>query len=425
MKLMSDTGSKSHFSEDAQLQGMRLAYSELLKTSQIGSPRDAWAVLEDPLCELWMADYKKACGRPTFLELLDDRVASFLHDSAGYEGLAEVDRVVAAVSVSQERLTLEELFARLKAERAAGLSTERTLALIETSLVGLQEGLSARNLETLCQAAAGVIQWDLRPLTDLLDEWFVDYKAAKPRRQATLLRRALAVLTADSTTGKPVRSRKSSSEGEALQRLRGLASTSQARLTAAELRVVARALSALTSRPLQTLRKKVVSSLEDDTIAGFEHHILPLPFVRQPPPRYSKGSRHLRRGLGWKMDLGHFIPHSAGGPVDINLFLQDRYLNRGWSRQGRAYRLMERYLADHPGLFHFTRALYDEDTWIPRYLEMGILATREQAEELVHEVDWYEGFYLCCHPETEVRTSLVWCIGLFDNRPSIEDGPLA
>lgn len=35
----------------------------------------------------------------------------------------------------------------------------------------------------------------------------------------------------------------------------------------------------------------------------------------------------------------------------MNLFLQRRDLNRGWSQQGKQYRAMEQYLADHPGTF--------------------------------------------------------------------------
>jgi hypothetical protein len=72
-------------------------------------------------------------------------------------------------------------------------------------------------------------------------------------------------------------------------------------------------------------------------------------------------------------DRGHFLGHASGGELDINLFPQRRDLNRGWSDQGRVYRRMERYVADHPGSFFYHRAQYEDDTWIPHSLEYGVL----------------------------------------------------
>jgi len=51
-------------------------------------------------------------------------------------------------------------------------------------------------------------------------------------------------------------------------------------------------------------------------------------------------------------DKGHFIAHCiGGGGLEVNVFSQDRKLNRGWSHQGRTYRRMETYCRDHPGTF--------------------------------------------------------------------------
>ena len=72
-------------------------------------------------------------------------------------------------------------------------------------------------------------------------------------------------------------------------------------------------------------------------------------------------------------DRGHFLSHAAGGELDINLFPQRRELNRGWSSQGKVFRQMERSAANHPGTFHFHRAQYDDDTWIPSSLKYGVL----------------------------------------------------
>lgn len=72
-------------------------------------------------------------------------------------------------------------------------------------------------------------------------------------------------------------------------------------------------------------------------------------------------------------DKGHFLGHASGGILDINLFPQRRELNRGWSLEGKRFRSMERYVAKRPGTFFYHRPRYDDETWIPQYLEYGVL----------------------------------------------------
>lgn len=84
----------------------------------------------------------------------------------------------------------------------------------------------------------------------------------------------------------------------------------------------------------------------------------------------------VRRVLGdsaFVADKGHFLGHASGGILDINLFPQRRELNRGWSDEGKRFRSMERYVAEHPGVFFYHRPLYDDDTWIPATLEYAVL----------------------------------------------------
>ncbi len=84
----------------------------------------------------------------------------------------------------------------------------------------------------------------------------------------------------------------------------------------------------------------------------------------------------VRRVLGDKAflaDRGHFLGHASGGELDINLFPQRRELNRGWSAEGKLFRRMEHYVAEHLGSFFYHRPDYDDDTWIPLCLEYGIL----------------------------------------------------
>ena len=71
-------------------------------------------------------------------------------------------------------------------------------------------------------------------------------------------------------------------------------------------------------------------------------------------------------------DTGHFIAHSFGGGLDINLFPQKRDVNRGYSPEGIAYRKMENSILNNPGSFLFSRPLYYDETWRPLYIEYGI-----------------------------------------------------
>jgi hypothetical protein len=73
------------------------------------------------------------------------------------------------------------------------------------------------------------------------------------------------------------------------------------------------------------------------------------------------------------VDKGHFIAHSLGGSSSMNLFPQDRRLNRGWSEDGKKYRSMESFAADRPGTFVFHRPIYSDGTLWPRCFEFGLL----------------------------------------------------
>jgi hypothetical protein len=72
-------------------------------------------------------------------------------------------------------------------------------------------------------------------------------------------------------------------------------------------------------------------------------------------------------------DKGHFLGHASGGQLDINLFPHRRELNRGWSEEGKEFRSMEKYVAEHLGTFFYHRPIYDDETWVPQTLEYGVL----------------------------------------------------
>lgn len=80
--------------------------------------------------------------------------------------------------------------------------------------------------------------------------------------------------------------------------------------------------------------------------------------------------------FGTKWDKGHYMAHELGGAVDgmeLNVFVQRRDLNRGWSADGKVYRSMERYCQLHAGTFCFARPIYGDETARPNLLEFGIL----------------------------------------------------
>lgn len=77
--------------------------------------------------------------------------------------------------------------------------------------------------------------------------------------------------------------------------------------------------------------------------------------------------------LGTNRDKGHFMARSIGGGLDVNLFSQNRLLNRGWSPQGKIYRRMEKYSREQEGTFCFSRPIYADGSNVPRWLEFGVL----------------------------------------------------
>jgi hypothetical protein len=95
-------------------------------------------------------------------------------------------------------------------------------------------------------------------------------------------------------------------------------------------------------------------------------------------PDVNVGVRAVLGEHAFLADRGHFLGHASGGVLDINLFPQRRELNRGWSAEGRRFRQMERYIADHPGTFFFHRPIYDDPTWIPARLEYGLLVDHDE-----------------------------------------------
>jgi hypothetical protein len=76
---------------------------------------------------------------------------------------------------------------------------------------------------------------------------------------------------------------------------------------------------------------------------------------------------------GCDRDRGHFIAHCSGGGLDVNVFSQNRNLNRGLSEEGKLYRQLEKYCWANPGTFCFSRPIYADTTSVPRWIEFGLM----------------------------------------------------
>ena len=74
-------------------------------------------------------------------------------------------------------------------------------------------------------------------------------------------------------------------------------------------------------------------------------------------------------------DKGHMMSHGTGGGLDINLYPQRRDLNqrRKSNPASYVYAAMEKYTREHQDIFYFNRLLYNDHTWIPRWIEFGLV----------------------------------------------------
>lgn len=89
---------------------------------------------------------------------------------------------------------------------------------------------------------------------------------------------------------------------------------------------------------------------------------------------YQRGFPLAERRGGRAVDRGHFIPYTAGGLFGPNLFAQDRALNRGWSREGRRYRALERAaVMQGARSLMFVHPHYSDDSDTPGFLTLGIV----------------------------------------------------
>lgn len=94
-------------------------------------------------------------------------------------------------------------------------------------------------------------------------------------------------------------------------------------------------------------------------------------------------------GKAW--DKGHFIAHSIGGAVEgseLNVFIQRRDVNRGWSDAGKRYCSIEKYCASNPGVLCWSPPIYTDGSAMPLQVELGVVKVDGELW-----VDTFENWY--------------------------------
>jgi hypothetical protein len=99
----------------------------------------------------------------------------------------------------------------------------------------------------------------------------------------------------------------------------------------------------------------------------------PQPPGAQRDTAYQRGYPLPHTYAGRTVDRGHFLPYSGGGLYGPNLYLQDRALNRGWSRDGRRYRRLERLAVSASNALMWVCPIYIDETAVPAALDVGVV----------------------------------------------------
>jgi hypothetical protein len=110
---------------------------------------------------------------------------------------------------------------------------------------------------------------------------------------------------------------------------------------------------------------------EDRTILAWAQTQMPL---KPRDSAYQRGYPIPLTCAGRALDRGHYIPYSGGGLFGPNMYPQDRALNRGWSKEGRLFRAIERTATAHAKTIYFVRPRYCDNSHFPELIDVGCLS---------------------------------------------------
>jgi hypothetical protein len=405
---------------------MRSVYSELLEEVNVGEYRDAGDALKVLLSEALYAAYLDLHQHKdqVLVELLDFLGCYFVYDSHGAYGGESATRVVGAFASSKEILTLEDLLVRLREEYRQGASTRKTLDLIDIALFVAEDTSPLRRRQALYHSVAAVLDIKSRGLVPVFDQIATrtNYLSRLSHGAARKLR-ALVRLFGDSVNFDCCETQAlSPKKGHFLPE--GYWRELRKIIEAADLSLPQERKSELVENLtfFYEDRRELLDRLRvptDDLLDRVRRYICPIVGQGEVRPRNYAAQRwaRLRKVTRHAYDIGHFLPHSAGGPKDINLFLQERRLNRGWSEEGKRYRWFENVVSSRPSTFYFVRPVYEDSSPIPRYLEWGVLLDDAMARELEEEINRMPELFVVRPLESSSRAKLLWITSVFENFP--------
>jgi hypothetical protein len=348
----------------------------------------------------------------------------FLLDSQGCHNPEAASRVVGAIGTSQEAPTLKELLTRLSEECRTGQSAHSTLKLIRLALWVAEDTASPKKRQALYQAISTALGVQSRGLERVFEDIAISSSFYSPLSSGSARNlRELSHLIRDSLEGGHVVVKVTPpKKGEPLPKdfwnsLRELVDIAERCLSENRKSSLVEMLGRFRSTAAGELVKNL-SSPTDHLLERVEQYVCPLVDSSRGRPRNNQAQRRMRLKKGTKhlYDIGHFLPHSAGGPKDINLFVQERSLNRGWSEQGKRYRWLENMVFSHPGTFFFVRPVYGDLSPIPRYLEWGALLDDALITKLSIDIERMPNLHLVSPGnKNRSRSKLSWLISVFEN----------
>jgi hypothetical protein len=405
--------------EDSR-EGGRSAYARLLEEHPLPSHDRAREVLEKPLGHLLYSLYQERHqGLPMEVDRFVHDDCVFVYDSGGQFLESGVNRVVGAMACSRERVEFGELLERLREERNRRAPPAATIELILLRVSAYQDS-SVRRSRAVNRACALLCGADRLSLPEIVERIVVT-RRSPGRGNAIVLGRVArelrAVLGATGRTIPAFRLRPGQAiDAAVLAPIREMARAADAECPAASRAVVGRLLDLVPEGG--ELKRRLRGQVTDQLLAAMKQYLEPL-LSSERPPRDASGQRWLRlsRHTAHAYDMGHFVPHGVGGPTRINLFRQERRLNRGWSAAGRTYRWLERYVASRPGTFYFVRPVYDDLSDTPRYLEWGVLIEGAEGERLAAEIARRPQLEIVRPAEPRAAIQAAWLLGWFENFP--------
>jgi hypothetical protein len=398
----------------------RARYASLLAGHPLASYDKAMEVLEKPLGNMLFSLYQERHpGLPMEVDRFVHDDCVFLYDSGGQVLKGGVNRVVAAMASSRERVELGELLERLREERNREAPAAGTIELILLMLSTCKDS-SLRRSHAVNRACALLCGIDRLSLPEIFERIVAPCRSPGRGNVVLLGRVARELRAALQGTGRPTPAFHlrvdQAIDAAVLAPLREMARTAGKLAPAVSRAAIGRLLGFVPEAG--ELKKRLRGPITDQLLAEMKLYLGPL-LRSERPPRDASGQRWLRltRDTVHSYDIGHFVPHGVGGPTRINLFRQERRLNRGWSEAGRTYRWLERYVAARPGTFYFVRPVYGDLSDTPRYLEWGALIEGAEVKRLAPEVARRQQLEIVRPVGPPAGLEVAWLLGWFDNFP--------